>query len=238
MNDPVDSMRWSRAAVCKTRQLLAVVLLGTTAACMRVSPLQGTPTVAKLPPVQLPARPMQLLFTWVYGDDAFSANGDGVVRVLPPDRARLDFFLKNGTAGGFAVLDGDSVFVPGADMTRRLLPPAPMLWAALHRLDLPAAPDTVARQDGDTLRVDIGSFRNGDATSAVGGAWRLAFADNRLVRLERIDKGRVIEAMSRQPGPDGETIRYYHEAAHRRLTIVLADTVWVEGFDDTIWHRR
>jgi hypothetical protein len=180
---------------------------------------------------------MQVRFTWVYGDDAFSGNGDGVVRTQSPDRARLDFFLKNGSAGGFAVLVGDSVYVPGADMTRQLLPPLTMLWAALNRLAVPSTPDTVARMKDDTLFVDMGTLRGGDASKAQGEAWRLAFAGNRLVRVDHIDKGRIIESMSRQRATDGETIRYNHETAHRRLTIVLADTTWVQGFDEAIWRR-
>jgi hypothetical protein len=179
---------------------------------------------------------MQLQFTWVYGDDAFSATGDGAVRVKGPDRARLDFFLKNGSAGGYAILIGDSVTVPGGDVASRL-PPAPILWAALHRLALPATRDTVARMDGDTLRVDMGTLRGGDATKADGEAWRLTFGGTRLARVDRIDKGRIIESMWRERGTKGETIRYNHESAHRRLTIVLGDTTWVQGFDDVIWRR-
>lgn len=220
------------------RQLALGMLLVLTAGCIRaVRPLGGTPVDARMPSVALPARPMQVQFTWVYGDDAFSANGDGVLRTTAPDRARLDFFLRNGTAGGFAILVGDSVYVPGADMTRQVLPPPAMLWSALNRLALPATADTVARMNADTLLVDMGALRGGDASRAQGEAWRLAFAGNRLVRLDHIDKGRVVESMVRQRGTEGETIRYNHETAHRRLTIVLGDTTWVQGFDEAIWRR-
>jgi hypothetical protein len=220
------------------RRLVFGVLLLAVAGCVRaVRPLRGTPVPTRMPAVELPRRPMQIRFTWVYGDDAFSANGDGVVRTTSPDRARLDFFLRNGSAGGYAILIRDSVYVPGADMTRKLLPPVPMLWAALNRLSLPPTPDTVARMQAETLFVDLGTLRGGDASKAVGEAWRLAFAGNRLMRADRIDKGRVVESMSRQVGADGETIRYNHESAHRRLTIVLGDTTWVERFDEAIWRR-
>ena len=220
------------------KRLLFGVLIVIAAGCVRaVRPLDGTPVPARMPAVELPRRPMQVRFTWVYGDDAFSANGDGVVRTMAPDRARLDFFLRNGTAGGYAILVGDSVYVPGADMTSKLLPPQAMLWAALNRLALPSTPDTVARMKGDTLFVDMGTLRGGDASKASGEAWRLAFTGNRLVKVDHVDKGRVVESMSRQPGTAGETIRYNHESAHRRLTIVLGDTTWVQGFDEAIWRR-
>jgi hypothetical protein len=214
--------------------LLAVLL----AACApAVRPLSGTPTPSLLPPAVLPSRPMQLQFTWDYSDDTFNANGDGAVRVLPPERARLDFFLKNGSAGGFAILEGDSLIIPGPEMTRRLLPPPPLLWAALGRLAVAPTRDTIARIDGDTLRVDMGSLRGGDARRADGTAWRLTFAGTRLARVERIERGRMVEWISRTRGTAGETIRYNHETARRRLTIVIADTTWVEGFDEAIWRR-
>jgi len=214
---------------------LPLTLLASCAPAVR--PLSGTPTPAVLPPVQLPARPMQLRFTWNYSDDSFNANGEGAVRVQPPDRARLDFFLNNGVAGGYAILIGDSLTIPGPELVRRFLPPPPLLWAALGKPALPPSSDTTARIDGDTLRVDMGELRGGDARNADGRAWRLAFAGTRLARVERIEGGKVVEWVSRTPDAGGETIRYNHETARRALTIVVNDTMWVEGFDDAIWRR-
>ena len=201
-------------------------------------PLVGSPTRAVLPPTTMAVGAQVLRFTWTYKDETFEANGEGAVRAQAPDRARLDFFLRNGMAGGYAILFGDSLFVPGVDLVKRLLPPVPLLWSSLGRLALPPTPDTAARIDGDTLRADLGALRGRDASGADGRAWRLAFAGTALARVERIENGKVIEWMSRRRGADGQwQLEYVHERGKRRLAIAVTDTTTVEGFDDAIWRR-
>ena len=192
-----------------------------------------------LPPSMLSDAPQQLRFTWTYRDETFEATGDGVVRAMAPDRARLDFFLKNGMAGGYAILLGDSLIVPGIDLVRRFLPPVPLLWATLGRLAVPATRDTVVRADGDTLRADLGELGTGDASQAAGRAWRLTFASRQLVRTERIENRKVVEWVTRQRGATGQwELRYVHERANRRLEISVTDTLTVRGFDEAIWRRQ
>jgi len=196
------------------------------------------PAASTLPPTTLSPRPQQLRFTWSYQDETFEANGDGVVRAVAPDRARLDFFLKNGMAGGYAILVGDSLTVPGIDLVRRFLPPVPLLWATLGRVAVPATRDTVARIQGDTLRADLGVLGRGDASQTDGRAWRVAFAGTTLVRVERIENRKVVEWITRQRGTTGQwELRYVHERARRRLRILVTDTLSVEGFDDAIWRK-
>lgn len=210
--------------------------LGACAPAAR--PLGGAPTRAVLPPTEISPAPTVLRFTWSYKDETFEATGDGAVRRLGPDRARLDFFLRNGMAGGYAILVGDSLTVPGIDLVKRMLPPVPLLWASLGRLSLPATKDTLARIDGDTLRADLGSLRGRDASGADGRAWRVAFAGNALARVERIEDGKVIEWMSRTVGPDAPLrLQYVHERGKRRLAIAVTDITIVEGFNDAIWRR-
>ncbi|GAB1341422.1 hypothetical protein [Gemmatimonas sp.] len=218
----------------------AVAALAALAACAPAArPLVGAPTRAVLPPTSIPAAPTILRFTWSYRDDTFEANGDGAVRRQGPDRARLDFFLSNGMAGGYAILVADSLTVPGIDLVKRMLPPVPLLWAALGRLAVPASVDTVARMDGDTLRADLGQLRGRDASGSDGRAWRVAFAGTGLSRVERIEDGKVIEWLTRAPGERGALrLQYVHERGKRRLAIAVSDTTIVEGFDDAIWRRR
>jgi hypothetical protein len=202
-------------------------------------PLTGAPTRAVLPPTAIPTAPTVLRFTWTYKDETFEASGDGAVRRLGPDRARLDFFLRNGMAGGYAILVGDTLTIPGIDLVKRMLPPVPLLWASLGKLALPPTADTLARQDGDTLRADLGTLRGRDASAADGRAWRVAFAGIDLARVERIEDGKVIEWMTRSVGHDGPLrLQYVHERGKRRLAIAVTDTTIVEGFDDAIWRRR
>lgn len=222
----------------RTWVLLLPGLLVAAACWHGVAPLKGDPAPAAMPPVALPQRPYQLVFDWAYSDDSFRANGDGVARVLPPNRVRLDFFLRNGSSGGYAILIGDSLFVPGMDAAERVIPPVPMLWAAFNRLAIPSERDTTAVQRGSQLTVDLGNFRGIDASSADGTAWRITFSGTQLARLDRIDKKRIVESVVTDVGTDGKGIRYFHERAHRRLTIVAGDTTWVTGFGDDIWQRQ
>lgn len=178
-------------------------------------------------------------FTWKYKDDTFEAQGDGVVRVAGPDRARLDFFLKNGIGGGMAILDGDSLIIPGIDLVRRFLPPLPLLWATLGRLAVSATPDTIVRLDGDTLRADLGVLRGNDASKTKATAWRVAFFGETLTRVERIDNGKVQEWMSRSLNEQAGTaeLRYTNEGGRRSLSISVTETRNVEAFDAAIWRR-
>lgn len=219
---------------------LAAALLAIGSCRPAARPLQGTPTPVILPRFALTPRPALWKFNWTYEDETFSANGEGVLRMAPPDRARLDFFLKNGMGGGYAILIGDSLQVPGPDMVKKFLPPPPLLWAALGHLALPATVDTIARTEGDTVRVDLGRLRGVDASKADGRAWRLTLANrgDQLVRVDHIESGSVTEWMSRRRNASGHwDVQYIHERPPRRLSISVTDTAIVQGFDDAIWRR-
>jgi len=210
-----------------------------SAACTPAArPLRGVPVPSVLPTASLSNTPTVLRFTWSYKDETFEAAGEGAVRVHGPERARLDFFLRNGMAGGYAILIGDTLTVPGIDLVKRMLPPVPLLWASLGRLALPPTADTVARQVGDTLMADLGALRGGDATRADGRAWRVGFVGARLATVDRIEDGRVSERLERRRATDGRTtVAYEHVRGKRRLQISVTDSSIVEGFDDAIWRR-
>ncbi len=206
--------------------LATLATLASAAACApRAGQLTGalTPQV-RLPPSALPAGSHRVTFEWEYREqDGFSARGDGVARVSAPDSARMDFFVTGGFGGGWALLLGDALTIPGPDFVRRFIPPPPLLWAALGRLAVPAATDTTARTHGDTLRADIGH----DPT------WRVTFVGSALSRVERIDGGRIVEWLAR----DSTRLRYENEAGRRSLTLRVQRVERVSGFDSSIWSR-
>jgi hypothetical protein len=189
-----------------------------------VKPLQGAPLLAPFPSVELPAGHRQQTFQWEYTEPDMLIRGDGVARIASPDSVRLDLFLAGGFGSGRALLVGDTLDVPGGDMIRRYLPPAPMLWAAMGRLRVPGAADTVARVDGKTIRADIGRDPR----------WRASVVERQLVRLERIADGRLHEWVERRPSG---TVVYRHETAQRSLTIRVTRTEETTGFDAAIWRR-
>jgi hypothetical protein len=215
---------WWRAGAL--RYAAGVAATALSLACVpRARPLPGTPVApASLPRAELPAVARRIVFAWDYADQDVAARGEGVVRVAPPDSARLDVFLAGGFGGASAFLIGDSVRAPGGDLLRRVIPPPPLLWAGLGRLAVPAARDTVARVDGDTLRADIG--RN--------PTFRASFAGGQLVGLERLDRGRVAETVVRTPD---RRIVYRHAGARRTLTMTVTRVDTVPAFDSTTWQR-
>lgn len=201
---------------------LAVAALASACA-PRARPLGGAPVAARLPAAELPAGRQRIDFRWEYRDGDLLARGDGVARVSAPDSVRLDLFLDGGLGGGYAIVIGNDIYTPAGDQARRVLPPAPLLWATLGRLAVPAAPDTTARVDGGVLRADIGR----DPT------WRATFDSAGLTRLERIQGGRLQEWASR----DGRKVRYENPLVQRTLTLDITRTQGAGDFDAAIWQR-
>lgn len=210
-----------------------LLLVAMSACAPRARPLSGVQTVDAIPRTGLPSTPQLYRFEWTYDDDTFDVKGEGVVRTGPPERARLDLFIANGYGNGMAILDGDSLFVPGIDLIRRFLPPPPLLWAALGRVALPAGRDTVVRLDGDTLRADLSGTETDRRT------WRVHFVGSRLVRIERIEGTRVVEWAERVPLANGTLrLRYVHTSGRRSLALAVSEVLTIEeGFDDAIWRK-
>lgn len=190
----------------------------------RVHPMPGVaPATVALPALGLAPAPQRVTFTWELNDQTIVARGDGVARMQPPDTARVDLFLGGGFGrAAAAILVGDTLRVPpGAGDEAHLIPPPPLMWAALGRLAVPALPDTVVRVSGDTLRAQIGR----------PAAWRLTAVGNQLVRLERISGDRIVEWVSRNPGHD---VRY--ELSGRRSLVLHVDTQQPSPpFDASVW---
>src|SRR5437773_6616535 len=113
---------------------LALLVVGAVACAPAAAPLKGVLAPDRsLPSLSLPTGHRQIVFKWDYEEGEIAARGDGAVRTAAPDSARLDFFLGGGLGAGAAVLIGDSLRSPHADLARRYIPPAPMMWAALGR---------------------------------------------------------------------------------------------------------
>ncbi len=144
-----------------------------------------------------------------------------MARIASPDSVRIDLFLENGSSGGLVILIGDSLRAL-QDEARRSLPPEPLLWAALGVVRVTAA-DTIARQDGDTLRVEIGR----------DPVWRMAFRGRALGRMERISGGRVEEMVERS---DSTRVVYRQPAAGRSLVLTIRRVLPETGFDAAIWR--
>jgi hypothetical protein len=204
----------------------AIAAVLAAAGCVpKARPLAGAPAPAavRLPALALPEARERIVFRWRYEEPGFSARGEGAARVAPPDSARLDFFLDGGFGGGWATLVGGELRTPDDNVARRLVPPAPLLWAALGRLAIPPSADTVLRVTGDTLRADV----------SVPPAWRVTIVEGVLRGLERLQSGRVTDRLTR----DGAAVRYENLSDRRTLTIDLQRREPAAPFAPGIWSR-
>jgi hypothetical protein len=201
----------------------ALVILFLTSGCARAAaPLKGVLAPDRtLPAISMPSGHRHIVFKWDYQEGEVAARGDGSIRTAAPDSARLDFFLGGGLGAGGAILIGDSLRTPHADLARRYIPPTPLLWAALGRLAIPPLPDTVVRLDGELTRADIGRPLQ----------WRVALHGDTLVELQHISSGKISESLVR--GADG-TLTFEAPGARRtlRLTILREEP---GSFDASIW---
>jgi hypothetical protein len=200
----------------------AVVLVIAAACAPRAAPLKGVlaPNRA-LPQISMASGHRHIVFRWDYQEGDIAARGDGSIRTAAPDSARLDFFLGGGLGAGGAILIGDSLRSPHADLARRYIPPAPLMWAALGRLAIPALTDTVVRVDGELTRADIGRPLQ----------WRVAIKGDTLVELDHVSGGKITESLTR--GANG-TLTFQAPGARRslRLTIIREEP---GSFDASIW---
>jgi hypothetical protein len=206
-------------------RLVAMSLLAVAAACApRTPPLPGVaPLNATLPSFPLPVTPQKITFKWEMDQGQIVARGEGVARLGPPDHARVDLFLGGGFgAAAAAILVDDSLLVPPGSNGRDLVPPAPLLWAALGRLALPAVSDTIIRVSGDTLRASLGSPVQ----------WRITAVGNQLTRVERVAGDRIVEWVDRVPG---KKIRY-ELSGRRSLVLDIEIQQPVPPFDASIWR--
>lgn len=204
--------------------LVLLAVLSSGASCApRARPLPGVPTRVPLPRLDIPVGHTRWVFDWRYQDPDMQARGEGAVRAAYPDSARLDLFFGGGLGSSSSVLIGDHLRAPGPDLVRRLIPPPPMLWAALGRLAIPSHPDTTTRLEGDTLRADVGR----------GEVWRVTVARGKLRRLERIAEGRIIQSVDRR---SDSTVRYFDATGRRSLEFTVKRVDSNVVFDASIWN--
>ena len=193
---------------------LGILLLMVVGCAPAAAPLKGVLAPdSSLPPISMPGGHRHIVFKWEYQEGDIVARGDGSIRTAAPDSARLDFFLGGGLGAGGAILIGDSLRSPHADLARRYIPPTPLMWAALGRLAIPALPDTVVRIDGELTRADIGRPLR----------WRVALKGDTLVELDHLSDGKIIESLTRRANG---VLTFEAPGARRtlRLTVIREET--------------
>jgi hypothetical protein len=229
--------------------LPVVLLLGACAARARpAGPVPATPprassstAAATTPSPQELARaavdatarrvPMRVVFDWKVQDRDARFSGQGVARVEPPDRARLDLFGPRGEGYLSAAVVGDSLRVPpGLRPQAAAVPPQTLLWSVLGVLRPPEGARLVsARQQGTEVRLE---YARGDER------WQFVVAAGRLQRaeLDRPGTGRqTLELQGEGPlGLPREAV-FRDFAAFRQLTLTLDRADEAQPFPPDTW---
>ena len=159
-------------------------------------------------------------------------NGQGLARVEPPYRVRLDLFSGGGeTIFQAALVEGNLRIPPWAP--RELAPPPALLWAALG----------IFRPDPDLTLLGGGRGEGGDVTLRYGGKedleLRFRIEGGHLVRAELHREGHLQEevdlSLDESSGTVVETV-YRNRALFLELTFSLQSAENVDSFPAEIWY--
>lgn len=159
-------------------------------------------------------------------------NGQGLARVEPPYRVRLDLFSGGGeTIFQAALVEGSLRIPPWAP--RELAPPPALLWAALG----------IFRPDPGLELIEGREGGGGAVTLRYGGQealeLRFSLRDGHLTRAELHREGHLVEevdlSLDEATGEVLETV-YRNRALFLELTFSLESTEDVAPFPAEIWY--
>ncbi len=179
-----------------------------------------------------PLRPIRTVFRWKINEAGARFTGQGVLRMEPPYRARLDLFLDNGELVLQAALVDDELRLPAA-APPGLVPPPPLLWISLGvfrpgRLSRLAGGEAVD-STGVRLRYRI----------AQGGEAHFTFEGALVTSGELLRGGRVEETLAVNWGAEPEVVPkntlYRNLSSFRELEIDVEDWDYVESYPPEIW---
>lgn len=175
-------------------------------------------------------RPTQLFFDWSAREPDFRGSGQGVARLEPPDRARLDLFLDNGEQVAEAVLIGDDLHIPPW-VEVGMIPPPPLLWASLAVFRPGPAAELVEVRGLSQLAVD---YRLPDGTRL-----RFHVEGRRVVGASVLDGDDVVRTLvvaETDPGSRFPSEATYRDVPDfRQLEVDLSSVEYVESFPPDIW---
>ena len=138
MGRPFDQGTGGFRLTIQARRFSAIApgLLVLAAACSSRPALPPAPAVdagrfaaqaERSNPISTTAR---AVFKWSIREPDLRIGGSGVMRIEPPDRARLDLFLGNGQSVLAVALVADELRAP-VGVPLQVVPSPPLLWASL-----------------------------------------------------------------------------------------------------------
>lgn len=219
-----------------------VALLSTLAvsACAAPPPPAPAPTVDAAQVASTARRrsqldqPTRIRFHWRLKEQDARFSGEGVARIQPPDRVRLDLFLGNGETMAKAALVGDDLRIPPG-VNEKIIPPPHLLWGTLG----------IFRPGGGAALLG-GTDRQGDGILlrygfAGGEELRYTLKDARIDLVELLQDGHVVKRVELEREAEGEEA-YPKEAVYRdisafvELSITRESVEYVDSFAPDIWN--
>ena len=168
-------------------------------------------------------------FDWTLSDGGSRFRGAGAARVATDFRARLDLFGPQDVLYLSALLSGDRLTVPPG-VPARVVPPAPLLWAALGVIRPPAGAELlVAEQRAGATRL---------AYRAADGTWTFRTRDGALVHAEWQAAGgarHTVELTGTRSGAPPQRAHYRDWQEYRELVLELEQLEEVDAFPPETW---
>lgn len=180
-------------------------------------------------------QPSRVLFEWRISEQGARFEGQGVARMEPPFRARLDLFLGNGELVVAAALVDDDLRLPVA-APAGIIPPAPLLWASLGVLRPGRLATVLGGEAIDSTRIRL-RYR-----IPQGGEVHYVFRDGVLERGELLRGGRVEETLALERAREGTNLPavavYRNLPAFRELEVTVEQVDYVESYPPDTWTFR
>ncbi len=178
--------------------------------------------------------PTWIEFSWELNEEGARARGDGVARIEPPYRARLDLFHESGeTVAAVAVVDDELRIPPGA--VEDILPPIDLMWGTLGVF----RPLEDARMLGGD-RLDGGGRRLRYAHD-VDHELHFELIDESLSAVELLEGGTLVQWVRVDRDEEGGfplVATYRNLIDFRELKIERTSTRVAEPFDPSIFDPR
>jgi hypothetical protein len=175
------------------------------------------------------AEPVQIIFNWAVDDRDARFSGQGVARIEPPRRARVDLFGPRGEGYLSAVLDGAELHLPGG-IENVPLPPPGLFWSVLGMFKPPPGATLVGaekRNDAVTLEYSAGT-----------DVWRFRLNGGKLQQAEWTGGGQGRRTVALQGADDNGLPRqatYRDWPAFLELRLTPTEVRKVDGFPSEIW---
>lgn len=189
------------------------------------------PVAVELQRSTTPISPRQVAFGWELDEAGSRLRGRGVARLVAPERLRLDLFGPRGETYLSAALVGEEFRIPPAARDRVALPSPALLWGALGVVRPPA--DAVPIEASTTPEQTVVRYRTPDSQT-----FEYLARDGRLVRVQRVVRGEVVESIDLSWSDAGELdqTRYRDWAAFRTLVLTPESSTDVASFPENVWR--